>query len=298
MKGGEYNSMKKLFIIAGFLILTLATLFSVSHVQATFKHNVWQTSYGEWGACVPNEGNDCGEAGGTQTRTVTKTCTETNGRGEDECKISRVFDSCPEGYHPFLEGTCEKDGVQFHVVTRPSHLEPETQTSQETQECEVSQEEVKTCEEPPLTPTPAPSCTGECGGWSPRPEGEHSTTEAPQCTNGTTMKVPANLHVVRNGEEATVNFFVTEGDRAFVYWSVVGQPHWGNSSAQEFPNGVPINGDRFVSYTVHGLDPNMGYDFGASQHNGCGGGEIETVTGVVVDGPRSTTFGLSYYEAK
>jgi hypothetical protein len=124
-------------------------------------------------------------------------------------------------------------------------------------------------------------------GWSPEPEKHNS--DAPQCTDGSTTQLPANIHVVRDGKKATVNFFITEGDRANVYYRVVGQKEWQHAVASLLPNA-----DNFVSYTIEGLNPNLGYDFGIQQVRGCGGGNL--VTAVVVDGPNAQVFGLSYWE--
>ncbi len=148
-------------------------------------------------------------------------------------------------------------------------------------------DEVNICvKDPEVTPTPTEvPCTQNCGN---PPTFAGSTTEAPVCGDGSTINVVANPHVIRKGEEATVNFFITEGDSANIYYSVVGQPHWQYAVANIKPNG-----DNFVSYTIHGLDSNLGYDFGIQQKRGCGGGKT---TAVVVDGPMEKLFPLSYWE--
>lgn len=144
---------------------------------------------------------------------------------------------------------------------------------------------------PEESPTPSPEPSVE-----PSPE---ATTEAkinepsgnvttPQCPDGNTTNVVANPHVLRAGSDATVNFFITEGDNASIFYSVVGQPHWQHAVADIKPNA-----DKFVSYTIHDLDPNLGYDFGIQQRQGCGGGKT---TAVVVDGSATQLFKLSYWE--
>jgi len=166
------------------------------------------------------------------------------------------------------------------------------------------------CQEPSPTPSPSPSPSPEpeeCDeGYvlvedecvpeeqpSPSPEpvvetqGQPAPT-APVCPDGNTTNVVANLHVLRAGSDATVNFFITEGNNASIFYSVVGQPHWQYAVADVKPNA-----DNFVSYTIHDLDPNLGYDFGAQQRFGCGGGQT---TGVVVDGPVTQLFNLTYWE--
>jgi hypothetical protein len=163
-------------------------------------------------------------------------------------------------------------------------------------------------EDQPICPSPSPSpvpCEQtEEGCPSPTPEatpeaqlgGGGGSASAPTCSNGNTANVPAWPHVARSGERAVVNAFITEGDNAQIYWKVVGQSNWQYSSAQSNPDGVKPNADKWIDYTIHGLDPALGYTFGISQHSGCGGGDI--VTAVIIDGPASRTFSVSYYELK
>lgn len=139
------------------------------------------------------------------------------------------------------------------------------------------------CVTVPVTPTATPSATTNSSSSN------TSSTQAPVCGDGNTVKLPANPFVVRNGEEATVNFFITEGDSANIYYRVVGQTDWQYSVLDVKPNS-----DNFVSYTIHGLTPALGYDFGIQQKQGCGGGQL--VTAVIVDGPISRVFPFSYWE--
>lgn len=118
--------------------------------------------------------------------------------------------------------------------------------------------------------------------------GGTSETKAPQCPNGETTNVVANPHVFRSGSDATVNFFITEGDSANIYYSVVGQSHWGNAVSN-----IKANSDNFVSYTIHDLNPQLGYDFGIQQVRGCSGGKT---TAVIIDGAITKLFQLSYWE--
>lgn len=140
--------------------------------------------------------------------------------------------------------------------------------------------EVPPCEEPTPTPEVTPS---------PEPNRESSASvQAPMCPDGSTTNVVANPHVLRLGSEATVNFFITEGDSANVYWKEVDSNVWQHALSDLKPNS-----DRFVSVTVGGLDPNLGYTFGIEQKFGCGGGQR---TAVVVDDPTPTLFRLSFWE--
>ena len=144
---------------------------------------------------------------------------------------------------------------------------------------------------PTVTPevTPVPEqvvCTENCGN---PPTFAGSSTNPPTCSDGNTIQTVANPFVVRKGSDAIVNFFITQGDSANIYYRIVGQSSWQFSVPDVKPNG-----DNFVSYTIHGLNPALGYDFGIQQKFGCGGGQLVTV--VIVDGPMSQTFGFSYWE--
>jgi hypothetical protein len=142
---------------------------------------------------------------------------------------------------------------------------------------------------------PDPGCTNNCPG-DPNPQepnGRFSSTDAPVCTDGATVKLAANPHVVRHGTSAEVNFFLTDGDGAIVWYKEVGSDHWQFSVTKE--QVAPfINSDHYASVPVNFLKPGVGYTFGVTQTKGCGGGEY--VTAVVVDGPKSQTFAFSYWE--
>lgn len=152
----------------------------------------------------------------------------------------------------------------------------------QTQEsCEI----LDNCPITPTPPPPPPSCTGNCGN---PPTFAGSSTNPPVCSDGTTTQLPANVQVTRKGSEATVSFFITQGNSANIFYKVVGSTLWQYSVADVKPNG-----DKFVSYTIGGLDPALGYTFGVQQKQGCGGGQI--ATSVVVDGPETHVFGFSYW---
>jgi hypothetical protein len=160
-------------------------------------------------------------------------------------------------------------------------------------------------EEPTATPTieePTPTVTEE----TPTPTIEEPTVTAtplattstsspasyfdPVCHDGNTISLPANPHVYRNGVDATVNWFETEGDSANIYYKELGADNW-----QYALGDIKLgdNPDRFMSVTIHDLDPKKGYVFGIQQKYGCAGGE--TVIAVIVDGPAKQLFQLSYW---
>jgi hypothetical protein len=116
-----------------------------------------------------------------------------------------------------------------------------------------------------------------------------SPASAPQCPNGVPAKVPANPHVIRNGSQATVKAHIPEGDHVNIYFKVNDASGWQHSARD-----IAVN-DKFVSYTINDLDPNLGYTFGIQSANGCAGGE--TVLAVIVDPPADgEIFMFSYWE--
>ena len=131
--------------------------------------------------------------------------------------------------------------------------------------------------------TPATGCV------IPTPEPPKGTTEAsaPQCTDYTPLTLPSNVHVIRSGANATVNFF-TQSNNANIYFKEVSSVEW-----QHALRDIPVTGG-YVSVDIHDLNPALGYTFGVQASNSCAGGE--TVLAVVVDGPQSVTFGFSYWE--
>lgn len=140
------------------------------------------------------------------------------------------------------------------------------------------------CPEPTQQPTP-PSvvvldpndCHAEarCAGG----------TTAPVCQDGTTINLPANFHVIRNGTEATLKWWPTEADQVNVFYKEVGSPVWTHALADQ-----PNNGNVVIGM----LKPELGYVFGIMQKRGCGSGEL--VTAVVVDGAFNRLFPMSYWQ--
>ena len=138
-----------------------------------------------------------------------------------------------------------------------------------------------TPEEPEVTPVPVEV--------NPLPEGMKSTTETPRCDDGSTSKLVANMHVVRNGSSADVRYFITEGTTSDILYKVNGQDGWQYSVID-----VKGNSDNFVNYTINSLVPSFGYTFGVLQRSQCGTGAIATA--VVVDPPANgKLFKFSYW---
>lgn len=145
---------------------------------------------------------------------------------------------------------------------------------------------------PSATPSATPTPTNDGGNG-----GGGQANNPPVCSNGDTIQLPANPFVVRKGDTATVNSFITQGDSENIYWGLSSDINWfkENSSAGTNPNGVFPNADHFVSYTIGGLNPNLAYNFGIQQKWGCGGGNW--VTAVIVDGAsyNPITWDFSYW---
>lgn len=194
-------------------------------------------------------------------------CEEPEPEPEDVCdNLEGIQEETPEGY-------VNEQGYCYIPEEPKDYCDTLEGVQAEDEDC------------PEVTPTPSEE-PGQPGN---PPTFAGSSTNAPVCPDGNTVNLPANPHVLRAGESATVNFFLTEGDSANIYWRVVGKSEWEHS----FSNAKP-NSDNFVSFTIHGLDPNLGYDFGVQQKKGCGGGQL--VTAVVVDGPQPQLFHFSYWE--
>ena len=250
-----------------FLGLVGAALFNQSvKVQATGSAH--HLEWGSWSSCVPDA--QCGTTHGTKTRS----CYQVNGYGYNDCSYvgQKDTDGCTVQYHACpTHGVCRDNAcVQVQGAGDSS--------------CKVNDDCIVVTPTPPVTP--APVCTENCGN---PPTFAGSSTLPPVCGDKSTTQLPANVHVIRKGSEATVNFFITEGNSANIYYGIVGQPHWQYAVADVKPNA-----DNFVSFTIQALNPALGYEFGVQQKQGCGGGQL--VTAVVIDGPVSRVFGFSYWE--
>ena len=148
-------------------------------------------------------------------------------------------------------------------------------------------------EQPTVTPKQEDQCAsgksyvGPYCGWSPKDE---SSKGPPTCTDGRVLKLAANPHVIRTGADAMVNWFQTEGNGANIYYKELGASGWTHALRDI---DATNRKDNFVSVTIHDLKPNLGYEFGIQQKQGCGGGEMVTIG--IIDGPESQTFGYSYW---
>ena len=116
---------------------------------------------------------------------------------------------------------------------------------------------------------------------------------APVCTDGNTILLPAGFQVKRAGPDATYIWFQTQADQVNLYYREVGQANWTHGVAN-VPAKAGAFPDNYNEYTVHLLNPSLGYEFGLQQVHGCGGGQL--VTAVVIDGPTTQLFPFSYWE--
>ena len=143
----------------------------------------------------------------------------------------------------------------------------------------------KDCE-PQITPTPTPTETprqpdpGSCNGCGNQPS-------AFMCPDGKVLEGPKALFVHRAGESATVTWFRTSGNEATIVDRVTGHTVWEFSVRD-------LQSFDWNSFTIHALNPNLGYDFGVYQHNNCGDGTVAVA--VVVDGPKPVTYPFSFWE--
>lgn len=144
---------------------------------------------------------------------------------------------------------------------------------------------------PTPTPTTTPTTTTETITTATTTTETSTTTssnnQTPVCVDNNTIKLPANLHVIRNGSDATVNWFQTEGNMASIYYRQLNEKNWTHAVGD-------ISVDDYMSYTIHLLKPKMGYIFGVEQKWNCSGGQM--VTAIVIDGWQSKVFNFSYWE--
>lgn len=122
------------------------------------------------------------------------------------------------------------------------------------------------------TPTPSPYVTPSP---TPTPEVVNQTStgpSAPQCEAVAPTKEMANFHVYRNGDDAILKWFPTEGSQANIYYRQ-------NSSANWQYSLTGTENDGYVE--IHGLG-NLDITFAGQQANGCAGGPM---TNAVIDGP-------------
>lgn len=114
-----------------------------------------------------------------------------------------------------------------------------------------------------------------------------SSTEAPSCGSVAPVTVAINPHVIRNGSDATVNYFAPLSDNSHIYYRTSGNTAW-----EHAVRDIAVVGG-FVSYTIHDLNPTGDYDFGIQLANSCAGGGIVSV---VVDSFAPQTFMFSHWE--
>jgi hypothetical protein len=198
-------------------------------------------------------------------------------KSHDPTKCHRPSDSDLKklGMSNDCVGAFKRDHKEWKDADRKCKL-----VTLETESREIKCEaELVPCE-PTVTPTPEPTLT---------PEPQRGTTEAgtPQCNDHTPLVLPSNVHVIRNGSDATVNFF-SQSSNANIYYRTSGQSVW-----QHALRDIPVTGG-YVSVTIHDLVPTGDYDFGVQSANSCAGGEV--VLAVVEDDWQPRTFGFSWYE--
>lgn len=118
------------------------------------------------------------------------------------------------------------------------------------------------CEQPKQEESKPSGCTGDC------------SAPAPQCGSQNTTNQPLNFHVYRNGGDAILKWWATEGNKVNVYWKNPSNSNW--EHAAQFENTGYVEIHNLGSYD---------WTFGIQQVNDCGGGLV-TVGRImeVVDG--------------
>lgn len=218
-------------------------------------------------------------------------CGSTEGTKTQKCKLESGGSSCSALQWAFgatrtVNCTVPEQSViaceepVFHSVCRENscvQVEGEGESN-----CKIDTD----CFSEEVTPTPTETPRSADPWDCSKDNSCEKKPEPPVCTDGTVLQLPANFHVVRDGEQATVKWFGTGGNMADVYFKEVGQANWTHAIG-DVPN------KEYNEVVVHSLNPALGYEFGVRQHNGCGGGQ--TATSVVVDGPEPVTFPFSFW---
>jgi hypothetical protein len=158
---------------------------------------------------------------------------------------------CTEGYHRVEEQTEEV------LTLRKPEKEWDTFICEKDEEPEPEPEP-----EPQPEPAKPSGCTGDC------------SAPAPQCGSPNTTNQPINFHVYRNGEDAILKWWATEGNKVNVYWKNPSNANWEHAAQFENTGYVEIHNLGTYDWT-----------FGIQQVNDCGGGLV-TVGKIleVVDG--------------
>lgn len=181
-------------------------------------------------------------------------------------------DSYKEGHEKHLEKGKDSYGRCVEPTSTPTPTNTPTPTPTAGDVCEED------CQpQPTETPgiTPEPKKTGNPGN---PPTFAGSSTNAPQCSKENVSRLPANLHVYRNGDQAVVKWIPTEGNKVHVFYKQNSSPDWQYSLVTDNTGYV----------VIHGLGT-MDITFAIQQVNDCGGGiTASAMTVPVVDGDSDT----------
>lgn len=128
--------------------------------------------------------------------------------------------------------------------------------------------------EPESTPTPEPTKTNTKSEQTWFGFFGYSTTQTPECADGSPILLPTNPHVYRKDDVAIVKWVPTQGDKVHIYYRVNGSQVWEHSLADQTNNGYAV---------IERLDASLGYTFAIQQAQGCAGGD--TVLAIIIDPP-------------
>lgn len=237
-------------------VLVLGVMLFMPKAKATFAWSNWSPCMrgNQFRFCLlQGSGSSCSPLGNIQTRdcgqplpTPTQVPPTPTPVPPTPTPTETPKEECEEGYHEVYVG-----------------YEQEVEVT----ECVPDEQPTPT----PIVPTPTFSQPGSGG--------------APVCTDLSTILLPANFHVIRNGSFATLKWWPTQGAQVNVYYREVGQSGWQHALADQ-----PNNGELLIG----ALNPSLGYEFGLQQKQGCGGGQLATA--VVVDPPaHGQIFWFSYW---
>ena len=136
----------------------------------------------------------------------------------------------------------------------------------------IPEEECKDCE-PEVTPIPE---------VTPEPEGRVESTPAgaPTCDGVPFVKLPANVHVIRNGDTAEVKWTPTQGTQAEIYYY----------ENQNVDNKHSVKDTYNDGHEVIGLLGSKDWTFGLQQKDGC----AFSGTVYIVDGNTPRLFRFLY----
>src|SRR5574343_1399940 len=164
--------------------------------------------------------------------------------------IDEIQSSVPEGYHVVNDNQCVPDEKE-----PPVDVCPEEEGDQPTGPCLPVDE----------TPSPTPE-QPQSGGWSPEPEGNKSTTDAPGVCSINDIGDVTNINVLTgtpNDGTVEVQWSLPQNaDQVHILYGEYGKPY------EHALLNTPNDGHE----EIHGLKNGVNYNFKVAGVRGCGVG--------------------------